>query len=402
MSSPSEIPNHPLVQMLDHQGDAFPTGAPYYIKNLCSNLSQTLAFNPNIPGAITSTAQPSPDYKWQIQYENDDRSRVAFKSVRSGLYLAITSPDCKAPICLSEQMVFWWVHQGSAPGTYWFASTQSRDCFLHTWDCRQAEGSLVASFTNRDPNWGNYYGRPYGVFEEFGSGMSWGLVPTPELLQWKQQQKASSEEKQKQPQDDGEVKKREDALAERERLIEEREADSKRKEDELAKREEDVSGKEKGFDKKSQDFEKSYDGLKKREEAVRAAEDRVKKSKKGGQAQHLATQEEKDKLKDETQDLQSELKAAKGEISRLQAELERARKGDSTGRASLVTGSKAFFSIRSPEVKLPSRKLPEIKRPGQVLPERKRPGQSLPSGYDPDMLKKSEAGRKAMAMSAKA
>lgn len=405
MASPSEIPNHPLVQMLDYQGDAFPTGASYYIKNVCSNFHQTLAFNQN-SGASTSTAQPIADHKWLIQYENNDRSRVAFKSARNGLYLAVTSADCKAPIGLSEQMVFWWVHQGGAPGTYWFATTQSKDCFLHTWNCEGSDGSLVASFTNRDPNpdWGNFYNQPYSVFEEFSSGMSWGLDPTPEVLQWKEQQKKAGETGQKSKQDEEKMKKREDALAEREKLVEEREADSKRKNDELAKREQDVAGKEQALDKKNQDFEKSQDGLKKREEAVRAAEDRIKKIKKGGQAEHLATQEEKDKLKDEAKGLQKELAAAKSQISRLQAELEKKGEGESTNRVSLVSGSKTqlSFSIRSPEVKRPSQKLPAIKTPGQSLPERKQPGQNLPGGYDADMLKKAEAGRRAMAMSAKA
>jgi hypothetical protein len=403
MASPSEIPNHPVVQVLDTQSDAFPTGASYHIKNLCSNFRQTLALNPDVPGGgtFTSTAQPSPDCKWLIQYENDDRSRVAFKSARNGLYLAITSPDCKSPMRLSEQIVFWWVHQGSAPGTYWFASTQSEDCFLHTWDCQQTEGSLVASFTNRDPKWGNFYNQPYSVFEEFSTGMSWGLDPTPELLQWKQQQKAVSEGQEKM-QDDGQVKKREAAVVEKERLVKEREADFQRKKNELAKREQDVASKEQASDKRIQDLEKRLDDLKKREEAVRAAEDRIKKSKKGGQAEHLATQEEKDKLKDKTKDLQHELEEAKGQVIELKAELEKAGKAESTSRVSVLSGSKAFFSIRSPEVKRPLQKLPDIKPPGQALPERRRPGQSLPHGYNADMLKRYEAGRKAMAMSATA
>jgi len=410
MASPSEIPNHPVVQLLDSQGDSFPTGASYYIKNLCSNFHQTLTFNHETktktnPGALTTTAQATPDHKWLIQYENTDRSRVAFKSARNGLYLAAASADCKAPVHLTERMVFWWVHQGGAPGTYWFATTQSKDCFLHTWNCEAGEGSLVASFTNRDPNpeWGNFYEQPYSVFEEFSSGMSWGLEPTDEVLQWKGQQKISSEGQQSQG-DGKEMKKRENDLAERGRLVEEREADSKRKDDELAKREQDVTGKEQAFDKKNQDFEKSQDALKKREESVRAAEDRIKKVKKGGQAEHLATQEEKDKLKDEMKGLQGEVAAAKNQISRLQAEVEKKGKGESTNVIAPVNGSKAqlSFSIRSPEVKRPSQRLPAIKTPGQALPERKQPGQNLPGRYDADMLKRAEAGRKAMAMSAKA
>jgi DNA repair exonuclease SbcCD ATPase subunit len=200
----------------------------------------------------------------------------------------------------------------------------------------------------------------------------------------------------------GQIKKREAALEEREKLIEEREMDSKRKNDELFKRDQEIASKEQSLDKKCQESEKRLDELKKREEAVRAAEDRVKKSKKGGQAEFLATQEEKDGLKDKTRDLQTQLEAARGEVTRLKAELEKAtKKGEPTSRVSILSGSttKAYFSIRSPEVKRPSQRLPEIKQLSQGLPERKRPGQSLPGGYDPDMLKRYEAGKKAMAIS---
>jgi chromosome segregation ATPase len=178
------------------------------------------------------------------------------------------------------------------------------------------------------------------------------------------------------------VEKREAALAEKEKLVEDREAEFQRKNDEIAKQEQDVASKEQAFDKKRQDFEKRLDDLKKREEAVRAAEDRVKKSKKGGQAELLATQEENDKLKDKTKDLQKELEAAKGQAAQLKAELEKTGKSESTSRVSIASGSRAYFSIRPPE--------------------RKRPGQSLPGGFDADMLKRCEAGRKAMVMSAEA
>jgi len=206
-----------------------------------------------------------------------------------------------------------------------------------------------------------------------------------------------------QPPDDHESdqkNKPEDVQSERERLIEDREVDVQRRRDELSKREQDVTSKEQASDKRTQDIEKRLDELKKREEAVRAAEDRVKKSKKGGQAELLATQEEKDRLKDTTRDLQNQLEAANGQIAQLKAEIETARKGQSTSQVSVLSGSKAHFSIRPPEVKRPSQRLPDIKTPGLALPERKRPGQSLLSGYDLDMLKRYEAGKKAMAMSA--
>lgn len=422
MASPSDIPNHPLAQMVDYQGDAFPTGSSYFIKNVCSNFYQALAFNQNVPGAVTCTAQPDPNCKWQIQYENNDRSRVAIKSAANGQYLAATSPDCKAPIGLSDQMVFWWVHQGSAPGTYWLSTTQTKDCFLHTWDCQSNEGSLVASFTNRDPKWSNFYNQPYSMFEDWSSGMSWGLDPTPELMQWKEQQKAVPEGQQSQV-DAEELKKREQAAAESERQIQERDAELQRKYDELSKREQELAAKEKGaatgeaslkekeqaFETKSQDFEKSYDELKKREEAVRAAEERVKKSKKGGKADHLATQEEKDKLQEETKNLQSELEATRKDIGQLKEQLQKSQQQkpsqslSATGSSRQASSSgfgKMQFTIRSPEVKRPLQQLPEKTRLSRKLPESKKPGEHLPTGYNAGMMQRFEAGKKAMSMKA--
>jgi hypothetical protein len=230
MATPSDIPDHPLVQMLDYQGDAFPSGSSYYIKNLCSNFYQALAFNHSVPGAVTCTAQPDPDCKWLIQYENDDRSRIALKSARNGRYLAATSADCRAPMGLSDQMVWWFVYQGGAPGTYWLSTSQTKDCFLHTWNCEKNEGSLVASFTNRDsnPNWRKFYNAPYSMFEQWTSGMSWGLDPTPELMQWKEQQKASPQAQSSQ-QDPDEMKKREQELADKEKQLQQRETELQQK-----------------------------------------------------------------------------------------------------------------------------------------------------------------------------
>jgi hypothetical protein len=230
MATPSDIPNHPLVQMLDYQGDPFPTGSSFYIKNLCSNFYQALAFDHSVPGAVTCTVQPDPDCKWLIQYENNDRSRIALKSARNGRYLAATSADCRAPMGLSDQMVWWFVYQGGAPGTYWLSTSQTKDCFLHTWNCEQNEGSLVASFTNRDrnPEWRDYYNAPYSMFEQWTTGMSWGLDPTPELMQWKEQQKASPQALSSQQDSDG-LKKREQELADREKQLQQREAELQQK-----------------------------------------------------------------------------------------------------------------------------------------------------------------------------
>lgn len=410
MASPSDIPNHPLVQMVDYQGDAFPTGSSYFIKNLCSNFYQTLAFNQNIPGAVTCTAQPDPNCKWLIQYENNDRSRVAFKSAATGRYLAVTSPDFKAAIGLSDQMTFWWVHQGFAPGTYWLSTTQSKDCFLHTWNCQKDEGSLVASFTNRDPKTTSFYNQPYSMFEDWGAGMSWGLDPTPELMQWKEQQKATPDGQQSK-QDDAEVKKREQAAAEKERQLQEREADLKQKTAEMSQREQELAAKEKDattgeatLKEKEQAFEKSYDELKKKEETVRAAEERVKKTKKGGKADHLATQEEKDKLQEETKDLSAELEASRKEIAQLKEQLQKAQQQKQvSGGSRQGASSNPFdlkFSIKSPEVKRPSQKLPERKAIERKVPKTEKPGQNLPSGYNAGMLQRFEVGKKAMSTNA--
>ena len=398
MVTPSDIPNHPLVQMLDYQGDAFPSGSSYYIKNLCSNFHQALAFNHSVPGAVTCTAQPDPDCKWLIQYENNDRSRIALKSARNGRYLAATSADCRAPMGLSDQMVWWFVYQGGAPGTYWLSTSQTKDCFLHTWNCEQNEGSLVASFTNRDrnPEWRDYYNAPYSMFEQWTTGMSWGLDPTPELMQWKEQQKASPQAQSSQEDSDG-LKKREQELADKERQLQQRDAELQQKAHDRDERDRNLKDKEEAFDKRSQDFEKSYDELKKREEAVQAAEERVKKSKKGGKADLLATQEEKDKLQTDLKNAQDQLRSANEQIAKLKQETQQHKQAPS--QAPVKTGA-LVFSIRSPEPLTPSKKLPDTKTPERKTLNVKRPGQSLPSGYNTGMMKRFEAGRKAMSTKA--
>jgi hypothetical protein len=394
MATPSDIPNHPMVQMLDYQGDAFPSGSSYYIKNLCSNFYQALAFNQSVPGAVTCTAQPDPDCKWLIQYENNDRSRIALKSARNGRYLAATSADCRAQMGLSDQMVWWFVYQGGAPGTYWLSTSQTKDCFLHTWNCEQKEGSLVASFTNRDrnPEWRDYYNAPYSMFEQWTTGMSWGLDPTPELMQWKEQQKASPQAQSSQ-QDSDELRKREQELAEKEKQLQQRETELQQKAHNFDEREKNLSGNEESFDKRSQGFEKSYDELKKREEAVQAAEERVKKSKKGGKADLLATQEEKDKLQADLKSANDQLRSANEQIAKLKREGQQHKQNSS--RTPTKTGTLAF-SVRSPERTVPSKKLPDTKAPQRKTLELKRPAQSLPSGYNPNMMARFEAGRKAM------
>lgn len=400
MATPSDIPNHPLVQMLDYQGDPFPTGSSFYIKNLCSNFYQALAFNHSVPGAVTCTAQPDPDCKWLIQYENNDRSRIALKSARNGRYLAATSADCRAPMGLSDQMVWWFVYQGGAPGTYWLSTSQTKDCFLHTWNCEQNEGSLVASFTNRDrnPEWRDYYNAPYSMFEQWTTGMSWGLDPTPELIQWKEQQKASPQAQSSQ-QDSPELKKREQELADKEKQLQQREAELQQKARDCDEREQNLKEKEAVFDKRSQDFEKSYDELKKREEAVQAAEERVKKSKKGGKADLLATQEEKDKLQADLKSAHDQLISANEQIAKLKQECRRHKQSQAQTRTPLKQGA-LVFSIRTPEPTVPLKKLPDTKTPERKTLDLKRPGQSLPSGYNRSMMKRFEAGRKAMSTKA--
>jgi hypothetical protein len=415
MAAPSDIPNHPLVQMIDYQGETFPTGSSYFVKNLCSNFYQTLAFNHNMPSALTCTAQPDPDCKWLIQYENNDRSKIALRSARTGRYLAATSADFKAPLALSDQMVWWWVHQGGAPGTYWLSTAQTKDCFLHTWDCQDGEGALVASFTNRDPKSGSFYNAPYSLFEQWTTGMSWALDPTPELMQWKEQQKASPQASSSQ-QDSEELGKKEQYLADREKEIQEREADLKQKGHYCSKQEQNVAAKlqmlgtgeqnlkerEQAFDKKSQDFEKSYDELKKREEAVQAAEERVKKSKKGSKADLLATQEEKYKLQADLRDVQSQLEAAKEQIARLkqQGQQQGQTRGQQAGDSNhpFAKMRPHAFAIRSPESKTPSQRLPENRTPERKTLALKRPGQSLPDGFNPSLMKRFEAGKKAMSV----
>lgn len=408
MASPSNIPNHPLVQMLDREGDAFPTGSSYYIKNACSNFRQALAFSQTAPAATTYTAHDEPDCKWWIQYENNDRSRIALKNARTGGYLAVDGTNCKAGMYLSEQPVWWYVYQGGTQGTYWLGTSQSPDGFLHTWECYQGDGAFIGMLTNRDGNWRDFYNMPYSVFEEWSSGMSWGLEPTPELRQWKEQQKASAPSQQQQAQgaccnNCGQ------GCPDVQKAANEAQNASVEKGEELAKREEtlkamedDLRERKQAHEDKGKDLEKSEGELKKREEAARAAEERIKKSKKGGKAEHLASQEENDKLKDENKSLQDQIQAANDQMEQLRQQLQQAQEqpqnhAADSGRRSLLNGNRPP-PIRKPEIKRPGQQLPAVKRPGQGLPEMKKPGQHLPTGYNSDMMKRFEVGKKAMGM----
>lgn len=400
---PSNIPNHPRVQLLDWENDAFPTGSSYYIKNVCSSGNQALTFNHNVPGATTCPPRDVLDCKWFVQFDGNDRSKVALKDARTGKYLASSSPNCKAQMCLNEYPNWWYVYQGGVPGSYWLGTTQVEDGFLHTWDCYQGEGAYIGMFTNRDANSGTLYNMPYSEFEKWSYGMSWALDPTPELKKWKDEQKQAANKAQNDAAATDELRKREQAVAEKEKQAQQVEADVKQRSDDLAKREQELASKEQAIDEKVQSQSKADEELKKREEAVSAAEERIKKNKKGGKAEHLATQEEADSLKGETKDLQKELDAARSEIKQLRQQLHQAqnqqRAATGSGNRISMNGYK-FPSIRTPEAKRPERKLPERKLPPQTLPGREKPSPSLPKGYNTDMLKRFEVGRKAMSTGA--
>jgi hypothetical protein len=258
----------------------------------------------------------------------------------------------------------------------------------------------VASFINRDtnPEWRDYYNAPYSMFEQWTTGMSWGLDPTPELMQWKEQQKASPQALSSQ-QDSAGLKKREQELADKEKQFQRREVELQQKAHDCDERELNLREKEKVFEKRSEDFEKSYDELKKREEAVQAAEERVKKSKKGGKADLLATQEEKDKLQADLKSAHDQLMSANEQIAKLKQECQQHKQSQGPTRTPLKNGA-MVFTIRSPEPTVPSKKVPDTKIPERKTLDLKRPGQGLPSGYNTSMMKRFEAGRKAMSTKA--
>lgn len=443
MAAQSDIPNHPLVQALDGDGEAFRTGSPYHLKNLCSNYQQALAWQTEGQIATTGVPRDDPNCIWWVYYDNNDRSRVSFQNAPTGKWLAAMKPDCKAPMYLAEQQTWWYVYQGSATGYYWLATSQTQDSFLHTWHNSPDWGATIGMFTNRDsnPTWQEFYNMPYSGFEQWGSGMSWALEPAPQLKKWKAEQRAQQTQQAQQPhqaqqaqqgtccnncgqncadvqkaanqakasnaQADQALKAREDAVAEREKHAQQVEADLKQRDGGIGQREKDLQTKDEGAQKREKDLEAKEEELKKREEAAQASEERVRKTKKGGKADHLATQEENDKMKEDAQKLQAELDDAKKQVEELRNEVKEAQKKQqqqqqqnqpqkSVGgpRQSSSMGGRYAPTIRLPERKNPDRKIPSQKNPDRKVPHSERPGKGLPAGYGGSFTKKFDFGEK--------
>jgi hypothetical protein len=87
--------------------------------------------------------------------------------------------------------------------------------------------------------------------------------------------------------------------------------------------------------------------------------------------------------------------SANEQIATLKQECQQHKQSQATTRTPLKRGA-LVFSIRSPELTAPSKKVPETKIPERKTLDLKRPGQGLPSGYNTSMMKRFEAGRKAM------
>ncbi|KAK5120361.1 hypothetical protein LTR85_006300 [Meristemomyces frigidus] len=428
MAAPSQIPGHPQTAVVDNEGDAFPSGSSFWLDNVCSDFKQSLAFDVNVPGASTWTGPQGNNigYRWTIEYSDGDRTKIALKNYRGG-YLAITDTRYASRMWLSNTPIWWYVYQGDrghGSTTFWLSSTQSPDAFLHTWDCNGNDGADVLLFTNRDPDSGNFYGSDYDRFEQFSTGLSWQLRPTPEHQQWKQNNRHAVRSNQQgvccnncgqqcpsyrtamkefdvaKGQNDelaaeienmqasltgreGELKRREQEIAAREKRCQEAESDVQKRISALAGRESDIAAKGKSVVARETEAKKQQATLSAREEEARAAEQRVKNSEQSGPAEHLASQQESDKLAVENKRLRADVEAANKQTADLQRMLQQQQRNP-TSRLP------PSFSLKTQKRDI------SLIPPPMMLPKQEGPAQSLQKGFNPDLLKRFEAGREAM------
>ena len=374
MAAPSQIPGHQQTAAVDSDGDAFPSGSSFYVNNLCSNGQQSLAFDFNSPGTTTHATRDAEDRKWIIQYNDEDRTKIALKSSSNGRYLAATGPGYGTKLWLAENLQWWYVYQGAQPRTFWLGTTQSADSFVHTWNCYGGEGAQVLLFTNLDANSGRFYGLPYASFEEFTSGLSWQLQPTPEHREWKAKQgqvngatadTASSDK-------DAEAK-----LRHREADLEKREKGCQEKESDISKQSDALTARERESKKNEAEIEKQQKALSSREEKVEAAEKRLKQSKKSGSSDHLASLEEIDQLKEENAKLKEEAKSHLAEIESLKA-----RPAQKSKPLQLPSSTGSALSNNGVSTISPPKKI--------------TPGGTIPSSFNSDLVKKFQTGKKSM------
>ncbi|KAK4550223.1 hypothetical protein LTR36_003190 [Oleoguttula mirabilis] len=435
MAAPSLIPNHPQAAVVDSEGDAFPSGSVFYLDNVCSGFQQSLAFDTNLPGTSTWTGRKGPNigFRWTVEYSDGDRTKIALQNYHGG-YLAITGTQHASRLWLSNSIIWWYAYQSDHnPPTFWLSSSQSPDAFLHTWDCNGNDGADVLVFTNRDVNSGNTYGLDYERFDRISPGLSWQFRPSPEYLEWKQNNRqAVQPSQQRQPSQQGvccnecgqrcpsyqnamkeveaakgqnddlaskianmqasltgreeELTKREQGIAAREQQCQATESDMHKRGSALTGRENDFASKEKSVAAREEEAKKQEDIMSASREEVRAAEQRVKDSEQAGPADHLARQQESDKLAAENKQLRADLEAAKRQIAALRTQPQQSQQSQHGPSRTLPPSHTFKLSIRHGGQTLPP----------LMLVKQETPAQSLQKGYNPDLLERFEAGRKAM------
>lgn len=363
MAAPSQIPNHQQIEVVDSDGDAFPSACTFNLLNLCSNFSQALAFDFNINGA--RTFPPEKLNEWIVEYGSSGRWQIALKHRASGRYLAATSPKWSSPMWLTDMPQLWHVYAGAQPNTFWLATLQSPDSFLHTWDQKNASGADVGLMTNRDPDAGTF-NVPYANFEETTTGMSWRLEGTHEYQMWKYGRKTAEMGQLKQDLD-----KREQALAAREQQCQQDEARAKKAREDGNAQAQKTPG--------DQATKKKADELAAREAKVAAPEERVKQSKKAGPADVLKSEQEKKKLAeankdhvDANQKLQDELLSLRQENADL-----RSRQTITPGGAGPLNAPGLYAAtpgvLEKDAVPPPVKVLPPMTKPREVRPPMTRP-----------------------------
>jgi len=405
MARPSQIARHPRAALVDIDGDTFPSGSSFHLTNICSDGHQSLSFNVNRAAAYTHFTQDTKDRKWIIEYAGHQATTVAIRSCDNNKYLAPLSEQYGSRLSLVDDRQLWYVYQGARSRSFWLSSQHGSDRFLHTWNCSGDDSTDVCIFTNRDPESGPYYGLGYDEFEQFSTGLSWCLEPTPEHREWKQAN--GLPRRRRSAQDPGidraqqEVEKghaeNQSQRAELEALrrsLDKRERDLKQKEERahtraqqadrrqsslqdqeadvaaqqssLKEKESGMHDREKELIAKEADLSQRQRSLERREEKQKIAESRLKAARNSRPAGHLALQLELDGMKGEYADVKKQLEEKNDKVKALESQLSQASTAQANYHAeSWSTFRGLGFSIAPPQRLLPPRIMPERVNPSR-------------------------------------
>ncbi|KXL47502.1 hypothetical protein M433DRAFT_3293 [Acidomyces richmondensis BFW] len=165
---PSNIAKHEQTSALDVVGDSFSSGTNFYLAHGANVFKECLAID--YTGKMkTEAIRDTSDCKWMVEYAANDSTKIAFRHVGTGQWLAMLNPSYGSSMFLHGASISWYVYKAIAPKTFWLSSTQTVDCFLAAWDNVPWPGKDILNLTNRA---GQGSGKGPDLFEQKDSALS--------------------------------------------------------------------------------------------------------------------------------------------------------------------------------------------------------------------------------------